>query len=188
MSRKKGFVIVVQQLYKWRYLPVAKVLFCDCERFADMLRNKSEATQMELMRSFWAATWLHLVDRIVADPQVSATSCSVLLCEKKPAQELACVADRQNRTIPAATQATQEYGGTWASIAESVSWNAWNNFSRVLVFSLGAMFRSSTFDHATNIMISHCLGWGCKLPINFKYELSQIKIWQQWEKCGLIAI
>jgi len=69
MSRKKGFVIVVQQLYKWKYLPVAKVLFCDCQHFADMLRNKSEGAQMELMRSFWSASWLHLVDRIVADQQ-----------------------------------------------------------------------------------------------------------------------
>ena len=71
MSRKKGFVIVVQQLYKWKYLPVAKVLFCDCQRFADMLRNKSARAQMELMRSFWSATWLHVVDRIVADQPVS---------------------------------------------------------------------------------------------------------------------
>lgn len=71
LSRKKGFVIVVQQLYKWRYLPVAKVLFCDCQRFADMLRNNSASTQMQVMRSFWSATWLHLVDRIVADKPVS---------------------------------------------------------------------------------------------------------------------
>jgi len=67
MSRKKGLVIVVQQLYKWRYLPVAKVLFCDCQRFAERLRNESASTQMQLMRSFWSASWLHLVDRIVAD-------------------------------------------------------------------------------------------------------------------------
>lgn len=87
MSRKKGFVIVVQQLYKWRYVPVAKVLFCDCQRFADMLRNKSEGAQMGLMRSFWSATWLHLVDRIVADRQVSATSFLVFLSEKIAAQD-----------------------------------------------------------------------------------------------------
>ena len=87
MSRKKGFVIVVQEMYKWKYLPVAKVFFCDCQRFADMLRNKSERAQMELMRSFWSATWLHLVDRIVADQQVSATSFLVFLSGKLAAQE-----------------------------------------------------------------------------------------------------
>ena len=79
LTRKKGFVIVVQELYKWKYLPVAKVLFCDCQRFADMLRNKSESTQMELMRSFLSVTWPRDVDRIFADQQVRATSFPVFL-------------------------------------------------------------------------------------------------------------
>lgn len=78
MSRKKGFVIVVQEMYKWKYLPVAKVFFCDCQRFADMLRNKSESTQMELMESFWSLTWNCVVDRIFADQQVSATEGNVV--------------------------------------------------------------------------------------------------------------
>ena len=87
MSRKNGFVIVVQQLYKWKYLPVAKVVFCDCQRFADMLRNKSENKQMELelMESFWSVTRGCIIDRIFADQQVSATSFPVLLSEKKGA-------------------------------------------------------------------------------------------------------
>lgn len=42
---------------------------------------------MELMRSFWSATWLHLVHRIVTDQQVNATSFQVFLSEKLPAQE-----------------------------------------------------------------------------------------------------
>ena len=92
MSRKKGFVIVVQQLYKWKYLPVAKVLFCDCQRFADMLRNKSERTQMELMESFWSVTWgCDVADRIAADQQVSATSSPVFLSEKKRAWVMSCL-------------------------------------------------------------------------------------------------
>ena len=91
MSRKKGFVIVVQQLYKWKYSPVAKVLFCDCRRFADMLRNKSESTQMELMESFWSVTWGCDVDRIFADQQVSATLFPVFLSEKKRAWVMSCL-------------------------------------------------------------------------------------------------
>ena len=92
MSRKKGFVIVVQQLYKWKYSPVAKVLFCDCQRFADMLRNKSERTQMELMESFWSVTWrCDVADGIVADQQVSAMSFPVFLSEKKRAWVMSCL-------------------------------------------------------------------------------------------------
>jgi len=72
LTRKKGFVVVVQQLYKWKYLPVAKVLFCDCQRFADMLRNKPENTQMKLMQSFWSVTWLRNLHAFTADQQVSA--------------------------------------------------------------------------------------------------------------------
>lgn len=85
MSKKKGFVIVVLQLYKWKNLPVAKVLFCDCQRFADVLRNKSESAQIELMESFWSVTWHCIVDRIFADQQVSATSFLVFLSETKGA-------------------------------------------------------------------------------------------------------
>ncbi|XP_020627256.1 uncharacterized protein LOC110064535 [Orbicella faveolata] len=81
-TRKKGFVIVVQQLYKWKYLPVAKVLFCDCQRFADMFRNKSESTRMKLMESFWSVAWPRDVHGITADQQVSAKFL-VFLSEKK---------------------------------------------------------------------------------------------------------
>ena len=82
LTRKKGFVIVVQQLYKWTYLPVAKVLFCDCQRFADMFRNKSESTQRKLMETFWSITWHCDVDRITADQQVSTMLFPVFLSER----------------------------------------------------------------------------------------------------------
>ena len=83
LTRNNGLVIVVQKLYKWKYLPVAKVLFCDCQRFADMCRNESESTQMELMKSFWSVSWSCDVHRIFADQQVSATSFPFFLSEKK---------------------------------------------------------------------------------------------------------
>lgn len=125
MSRKKGFVIVVQQLYKWKYLPVAKVLFCDCQHFADMLRNKSEGAQMELMRSFWSASWLHLVDRIVADQQVSAIPGLFVLKESGP--------------------------GTWLhmSFYSRKDELNWKKSSRVFVFSYSVIFCCSTFEHTT---------------------------------------
>ena len=77
MARKKGFVIIVQKLYKWKNLPVAKVLFCDCQRFAEMLRNKTTVTQ--LMGVFYSATWLHGRQKIFADQQVSLTFFSDLI-------------------------------------------------------------------------------------------------------------
>ena len=72
MARKKGFVIKVQELYRWKNLPVAKVLFCDCQRFAEMLRNNSTGGT-QLMGAFYSATWLHLVKRIQADQEVRLT-------------------------------------------------------------------------------------------------------------------
>ena len=77
MARKKGFVIIVQKLYKWKNLPFAKVLFCDCQRFAEMLRKNTTVTQ--LMGAYYSATWLHLVQRILADQQVSLTFFSGLI-------------------------------------------------------------------------------------------------------------
>lgn len=72
LAKKKGFVIIVQELYKWKNLPFAKVLFCDCHRFAEMLRNNSSVTQ--LMGAFFSVTWRRSVQRILADEQVSLTS------------------------------------------------------------------------------------------------------------------
>ncbi len=71
MARKKGLVIKVQEMYRWKNLPVAKVLFCDCQRFAEMLRNNPNGTQV--MGAFFSVTWHHLVERIVADEQVRPT-------------------------------------------------------------------------------------------------------------------
>ena len=73
MIKKKGFVIIVQKLYKWKHLPVAKVLFCDCQRFAELLRNDS-AGGTQLMGVYFSQVWLHLIHRIGADQQVSLMS------------------------------------------------------------------------------------------------------------------
>lgn len=70
MLKKKGFVIKVQEMYKWKFLPVAKVVFCDCQRLADMLQ--SDPTDVHLMANFFSNTWLHLVHRILADGEVSS--------------------------------------------------------------------------------------------------------------------
>jgi len=69
MAKKKGFVIKVQEMYKWKNVPVVKVLFYDCQRFADKLRD--DATAAQTMKSFFSVTWLNAVKRIVADQQVS---------------------------------------------------------------------------------------------------------------------
>ena len=68
MARKKGFIIKVQEMYKWKNVPILKVLFYDCQRFAYQLR--SDATVARVMSSFFKVTWLHMVERIVADQQV----------------------------------------------------------------------------------------------------------------------
>ena len=70
MLKKKGFVIKVQEIYRWKFLPVAKVVFCDCQRLADKLQ--SDPTDVHLMANFFSNTWLHLVHRILADGEVSS--------------------------------------------------------------------------------------------------------------------
>jgi len=67
--RKKGFIILVQNVYKWKKLPVAKVVFSDCQRYAAMLRNNP--TDSRLLEAYFNRTVLHLVQRIPADQQVS---------------------------------------------------------------------------------------------------------------------
>ena len=74
MARKKGFVIKVQEIYKWKNLPVAKVLFYDCQQHAEKFRN--DLTAQQTLKSFFSVSWLNMVQRIVADPQVS---CDMLL-------------------------------------------------------------------------------------------------------------
>ena len=75
IARKKGFAVKVQGIYKWKYLPVAKVLFCDFQKFADMLRNDS--SDKWLIGNYFSVTWYgNLVHRIVADQKVSPTSFS----------------------------------------------------------------------------------------------------------------
>lgn len=66
---KKGFIILVQNVYKWKNLPVAKVVFSDCQRYAAMLRNNP--TDSRLLEAYFNRTFLHLVQRIPADQQVS---------------------------------------------------------------------------------------------------------------------
>ena len=69
--RKKGFIILVQNVCKWKNLPVAKVLFCDCQRYAAMLR--SNPTDTRLLEAYFNRTVFHWVQRILADQQVSRT-------------------------------------------------------------------------------------------------------------------
>ena len=39
MANKKGFVVKVQKIYKWKNLPVAKVIFFDCQQFSEKFRD-----------------------------------------------------------------------------------------------------------------------------------------------------
>ena len=73
MTNKRGFVIIVQKLYKWKHLPVAKVLFCDCQRFAELLRNDPTGGT-QLIPAYFNQVFLHVIHRIPADQQVSLMS------------------------------------------------------------------------------------------------------------------
>ena len=69
MANKKGFVVKVQKIYKWKNLPVAKVLFFDCQQFSEKFR--SVLTAKETMDAFLSEAWFSRVERIVASQQVS---------------------------------------------------------------------------------------------------------------------
>ncbi|XP_067033885.1 uncharacterized protein [Acropora muricata] len=70
MANKKGFVVKVQKIYKWKNLPVAKVLFFDCQQFSEKFRDV--LTAEETMRAFLAEAWFSRVERIVASQQEKA--------------------------------------------------------------------------------------------------------------------
>lgn len=67
MANKKGFVVKVQKIYKWKNLPVAKVLFFDCQQFSEKFR--SVLTAKETMDAFLSEAWFSRVERIVASQQ-----------------------------------------------------------------------------------------------------------------------
>ena len=69
MANKKGFVVKVQKIYKWKNLPVAKVLFFDCQQFSEKFRDV--LTAEETMRAFLSEAWFSRVERILASEQVS---------------------------------------------------------------------------------------------------------------------
>ena len=68
MLKKKGFVIKVEKLFKWKNLPVAKVFFCNCQRFADLIRRNPGNTQ--LLAEYCNRISLHKVNRLVAGQEV----------------------------------------------------------------------------------------------------------------------
>ena len=68
MLKKKGFVIKVEKLFKWKNLPVAKVFFCDCLQFADLIRKNPGNTQ--LLAEHFNPVFLHRVNRLIADQEV----------------------------------------------------------------------------------------------------------------------
>ena len=69
MANKKGFVVKVQEIYKWRNLPVAKVLFFDCQQFSEKFHNV--VTAEKTMNAFLSVARFSRDERIVADQQVS---------------------------------------------------------------------------------------------------------------------
>ena len=58
-------------------MPVAKVIFYDCEKYAHQIRD--ESTGSRVMSSFWSVTWLSKVERILANQQVGSGIRFVLL-------------------------------------------------------------------------------------------------------------
>ena len=69
MANKQGFVVKVEEIYKWKNLPVAKVLFFDCQQFSEKFRNV--LTAEKAMKAFLSVAWFCREERIVADQQVS---------------------------------------------------------------------------------------------------------------------
>ena len=54
-------------LYKWKNMPVAKVLFYDCEKYASQILDEKT---FPLVWGLWPLTYPHKVERIVANQQV----------------------------------------------------------------------------------------------------------------------
>ena len=69
MANKKGFVVKLQKIYKWKNLPVAKVLFFDCQQFSEKFR--SVLTAKETMDAFLFVAGFCREERIPANQQVS---------------------------------------------------------------------------------------------------------------------
>ena len=65
MLKKKGFVIKVEKLFKWKNLPVAKVFFCDCQQFACLIRENTQ-----LFAEYCRRLFDHKVNRFSADKEV----------------------------------------------------------------------------------------------------------------------
>ena len=68
-GRKKGFVVKVEEIYKWKNVPVAKVLFHDFQRFANKYRSSSTAQQT--MVSFFSVLLFDAMEGIIANQEVS---------------------------------------------------------------------------------------------------------------------
>ena len=68
MLKKKGFVIKVEKLFKWKNLPVAKVFFCDCQKFARLIRKDQGNTQ--LLAEYYDRILRHKVNIFSADKEV----------------------------------------------------------------------------------------------------------------------
>ena len=73
MLKKKGFVVKVEKLFKWKNLPVAKVFFCNCQQFADLIRRNPGNTQ--LLAEYRNRISLHKVNRLVAGQEVRGSWC-----------------------------------------------------------------------------------------------------------------
>ena len=69
MANKKGFVVKVQKIYKWKNLPVAKVLFFDCQQFSEKFRKV--LTAKKTMDAFLFVAGFSRVEKIVASEEVS---------------------------------------------------------------------------------------------------------------------
>ncbi|PFX17640.1 N-lysine methyltransferase SMYD2-B [Stylophora pistillata] len=67
MLEKKGFVIKVKEMYKWKNLPLAKVIFCDCQRFAKLIRKNPG--DIRLLAEYYNRIPGHKVNRFAANQE-----------------------------------------------------------------------------------------------------------------------
>ena len=84
ISQKKGLVIKVHELYKWKHLPFAKVLFYDCERFGNSLLGHPNAPEsVRIASTFFSVALFHGVHRIATDMKASVSVCCLRRKRKK---------------------------------------------------------------------------------------------------------
>ncbi|XP_031572249.1 uncharacterized protein LOC116306350 isoform X2 [Actinia tenebrosa] len=66
IKRKKGFIIKVEKIYRWNYLPLIKIIFYDCKKYGDIMKKNPTGSEA-LVRSFLSTIMRASILRTWAD-------------------------------------------------------------------------------------------------------------------------